>query len=221
VALIRVTAVHVSPTVTTGVPLKPVPVIVILVPPDIGPEPGLTDITVGAATYVNADAFDPDCPSAFVTTTVTAPAGRAGVTHVNDVELSRFTDVQDAPPNVTDGVPVNPVPVTVTPVPPVAGPLFGATAVTVGAATYVNADAFDPDCPSGFVTTTFAPPGDPAGVVQRKEVELSRASDEHAAPPTEAVGVPVNPVPVTVMIEPPVAGPLAGVTSVTVGAGLR
>lgn len=58
---VRLTAVHVaSPSLTTGVPVKPVPVSVICVPPDIGPELGLTLVNVGAAaTYVNALALDP------------------------------------------------------------------------------------------------------------------------------------------------------------------
>ena len=43
--------------------------------------------------------------------------------------------VPAAVPNLTAVAPVNPVPVTVTHVPPAVGPLVGEMAVTVGAAT--------------------------------------------------------------------------------------
>ena len=82
---------------------------------------------------MNAFALEPDCASGLVTVTVTAPATRAFVVHVNDVALCRLTEEHSVPPNDTVGVPVKPVPVTVTLVPPAAGPEAGATESTVGA----------------------------------------------------------------------------------------
>src|SRR2546427_11537977 len=54
VALTTLTPVAAAPpTVTVALASKPVPVIVIAVPPAAGPEVGLTALTVGGATYVN------------------------------------------------------------------------------------------------------------------------------------------------------------------------
>ncbi len=53
------------------------------------------------------------------------------------IEVSELTVklVAALAPKSTAVAPVNPVPVMVTDVPPAAGPVFGLTAVTVGAAT--------------------------------------------------------------------------------------
>ena len=54
VALTTMTSVAaVVPKSTAVAPVKPVPVIVTLVPPAAGPAVGLTPVTVGAAMYVN------------------------------------------------------------------------------------------------------------------------------------------------------------------------
>jgi hypothetical protein len=65
--------------------------------------------------------------------TVTAPALPAGVVAVIVVLFTTLTFVAAAPPNVTVAPVAKFVPVIVTPVPPVTGPLFGDTLVTVGA----------------------------------------------------------------------------------------
>ena len=51
------------------------------------------------------------------------------------IEVAELTvkEVAEVVPNLTAVAPRNPVPVMVTVVPPVAGPLVGLTAVTVGA----------------------------------------------------------------------------------------
>ena len=43
----------VAPNVTAVAPEKFVPVITTVVPPEVGPEAGLIEVTAGAATYVN------------------------------------------------------------------------------------------------------------------------------------------------------------------------
>jgi hypothetical protein len=72
---------------------------------------------------------------ATVTVTVTAPAVPAGAVAVIDVLLTTTTLVAAALPNVTVAPAAKFVPVIVTAVPPVVGPLFGLTLVTVGDAT--------------------------------------------------------------------------------------
>ena len=121
------------PTVTLLAPVKLVPVMVIAVPPAIGPDDGLTLDIVGAATYVNVIACDVD-PPAVVTTMVFAPAVPAGVTAVMEVALTTTTLVAGLPPIVTLLAPVKLVPVMVIAVLPEAGPDDGLTLAMVGAA---------------------------------------------------------------------------------------
>jgi len=71
--------------------------------------------------------------SLLATTTLTAPAVWAGVVAVIDVLLTTFTAVAAVPPTLTVAPARKPVPVMVTPVPPLAGPEFGVIALTVGA----------------------------------------------------------------------------------------
>ena len=112
---------------------NPVPTIVIIVPPAIGPTAGVTLETVGAATYVNAP-VDVATPPTVVTTISFAPAVPEGVTAVIEVALTTTTLVAAAPPTVTVA-PVKFVPVMVIAVPAVSGPEDGLTLAIVGAAT--------------------------------------------------------------------------------------
>jgi hypothetical protein len=134
VALAVVTAVAgCPPTVTVAPDKKFVPVMVIAVPPAVGPPVGLTPEIVGAgAVYVKA--FDRVAlpPSGFVTMTATAPAALAGVVAVSWVALAMLTFVAACPPTVTVAPVTKLVPVMVIAVPPVVGPVVGATALMVG-----------------------------------------------------------------------------------------
>jgi hypothetical protein len=67
-----------------------------------------------------------------VTVTVTAPALPAGVVAVIVVLFTTVTFVAAAVPNFTVAPVAKLVPVMVTDVPPIAGPLLGDTLVTVG-----------------------------------------------------------------------------------------
>jgi hypothetical protein len=80
---------------------------------------------------VNALVRLPLCPLT-VTVTVTAPALPAGVVAVMLVLLTTATFVAAVLPNVTVAPEAKFVPVIVTAVPPVAGPLLGDTLLTVG-----------------------------------------------------------------------------------------
>jgi hypothetical protein len=95
---------------------------------------GVTEETVGAATYVKQPVQVAFCASGFVTTMLTDPAACAVVTPVIDVGFTVDT-VNADPPNDTVAPAWNPLPFTVTEVPPAVGPLFGVTDVTVGGAT--------------------------------------------------------------------------------------
>ena len=136
-ALTTVTPVAaVPPTETVAVASKSVPVIVIAVPPPVGPEVGLTPVTVGGGgeMYVNTSAGFArlGCP-ATVTMTSKVPAACAGVVALICVLLMTLTPVAAAPPTVTVAVASKFVPVIVIAVPPAVGPDVGLTPVTVGA----------------------------------------------------------------------------------------
>jgi hypothetical protein len=97
---------------------------------------GETLVTVGGGagvTYVKQSAHVPVWASAFVTVTATAPAAWAVVVPVMVVGVTVET-VNTEPPNDTVAPGWKWVPVTVTEVPPVVDPEFGATDVAVGAA---------------------------------------------------------------------------------------
>src|SRR5438132_9987559 len=132
------------PMVTVAVGSKLVPVMVIAVPPVVGPEVGLTAPTVGGggAMYVNwsLGSVALDCPP-IVTTTSAAPAAWPGVVALICVALTTLTPVAPVPPTVTVAAPVSKfVPVIVIGVPPAVRPEGGLPPVTVrgGGARYVN-----------------------------------------------------------------------------------
>lgn len=111
----------VPPNVTEVVPVKLVPEIVTVVPPEIGPNIGDNEVIVGASTKVKPPALVA-FPPAPVITTSTAPAALAGVTTVTEVALTFVTVEPAVPPNVTADAAVKFVPVIVTVVPPAVGP---------------------------------------------------------------------------------------------------
>ena len=114
---------------------------------------------------------------------------------------------------------MNPVPVTVTNVPPDAGPEVGLRPVTVGA--YANTSAGDVgDVPPAAVTVTSTAPV-PAGLSARIRVLLSTKSLDAGVVPKSTAVTPVNPVPVIVTNVPPAAGPKVGLKPVTVVGVIR
>jgi len=126
--------------------------------------------------------------------------------------------VSAEPPNATVAPVWNPVPATVTEVPPAVGPLVGVTEVTVGAgATYVKQPLHVPLWVSTFVTVTFTAPAACAAVAPVMLVALI-VETVSAEPPKDTVAAAWKPVPAIVTEVPPAVGPLVGVTPVTVGA---
>jgi hypothetical protein len=125
------------PNETAVTSARPVPVIVTLVPPAIGPEAGLTEVIAGGMTWnVNRSAvLVADVPLAVVTVMSQAPPACTGAIAVIDVMELTVNDAAATPPKATPVAPVKFVPVIVTLVPPFDVPLAGLTLVTVGART--------------------------------------------------------------------------------------
>jgi len=133
------------------------------------------------------------------------------------VLLVTTTFVAAALPNVTVAPVTKFVPVIVTDVPPVTDPVFGLTAVTVGAGAYVYPLARLPLSPLLFVTATVTAPALPAGVVAVIDVALTTVTFVAATPPNITVAPEAKFVPVIVTAVPPAVVPLFGLTPVTVG----
>ena len=124
---------------------------------------------------------------------------------------------------MTANAPINPVPVIVTTVPPLASPLAGEMALIVGGRTaYVNWSAGDIALvPKGVVTVTLTVPTAPAGEMVAILVAFTTVKLETGVVPKFTAVVPVNPVPVIVTRVPPNVFPFAGEMPVTFGTGGR
>src|SRR5262245_58875598 len=93
----------VPPTPTVAPAAKPVPAIVIVVPPFVDPETGVTPVTLGGgavAVYVKLLAIVADCVSGFVTVTPTVPAACDGAVAVIVVPPATLTPVARLPPTL-------------------------------------------------------------------------------------------------------------------------
>src|SRR5580704_2545194 len=138
------------------------------------------------------------------------------------VLLTTVTPLAALPPRVTVAPTAKFVPVIVTAVPPLAGPVFGDTLLTVGAGIkgmYWKPLAIEPLCPSLFVTATLTAPAAPAGVVAVIVVLLIPVTPRAALPPRLAVAPAAKLAPLMVITVPPVVRPVFGDTLLTVGAG--
>ena len=137
VELTTTTLVAATPPTFTVVPArKLVPVRVRVVPAAIGPALGVTEVSVGATTYVNAPVLVTVPPRVVTTRLATILIDEdcpVGVTAVIFVGETTTTLVGTTPPRVTLA-PVKFVPLIVIAVAPAIGPEFGTTDVTVGAA---------------------------------------------------------------------------------------
>jgi hypothetical protein len=208
-----------EPKLTVEAAVNPVPVILTVVPPTVGPLVGLIKETVGVASYVNLSAATvPLVPPAVVTVISTVPALSAGDTAVIDVALLTVKLVAAVLPNVTPVAAVKPVPVMVTDVPPARGPAPGAIAETTGTGSYVNwSAAVLLLVPSGVVTVICTAPAASAGDVAVSVVSLTTVNDDAAIVPKLTFVAPVKPEPVTVTTVLPVRGPAVGLIEETLG----
>src|SRR5450755_4327354 len=104
-------AAAVPPKLTAVAPVKPVPVIVTVVPPDVVPVVGLRLVTVGCAVTTNvypSPATIADWPPGVVTLMSIRPLAWAGLTAEILVSLRTVKPVAAVAPNATAVAPVNP-----------------------------------------------------------------------------------------------------------------
>lgn len=143
------------------------------VPPDVGPALLLKLATVGAGSNVKWSAADTLLiPPGVVTVTSTVPDGFAGEVHVKEVALETTTDVAGTAPKVTLAPGTNPVPETITTVPPETGPAVWLSDDTEGTGSNVYLSLVVTGLePAGSVTTTSTVP-DPGGTVHVRELAL-------------------------------------------------
>jgi hypothetical protein len=223
----------VDPNATAEPLVKPVPVIVTLVPPAVGPLDGLTSVTVGAESYVYWSAgvaedvnwlFVEPLTMLSVTMTSTVPgvafAGTAAVIEVLETTSTRGAGFEFDGPKLTVAPLPKLVPVIVTVEPPPSCPTFGVTDVTVGTFVYVKwSTAEVADVPPGVVTvmsTVLALAAGLMAVIEAGELTLIAGA---GVVPNATVEPLVKPVPLIVTLAPPASGPAAKLMPVTVGTG--
>jgi hypothetical protein len=157
-----------------------------------------------------------DVPDGVVTTTSTVPVPAGDVAVIDESEFT-VKVVAAADPNLTEVAPVNPLPITLTTVPPAAGPAFGETPETTVA--YMNLSAaLVVEVPPIVVTVMSTVPAEPAGDTAVIDEALTTAYELAAVVPNMTLLAPMNPVPVIVTDVPPAVLPVDGEIAVTVGA---
>jgi hypothetical protein len=219
-----VTVTEVAATVpknTWGFEAKFVPLMFTLVPPVVRPVLGETLVTVGAGAKRKAPVSVAVWLSGFLTSTSTKPAAWAGVTASISVELTTTTAAAATPPKTTPAPGTKFVPISITEVPPAAGPEIGETLLNVvaGARVYVKALVRVPSWLSGFRTMRSTGPAVCPGVMTRSWVELTTFTDVAAAPPNKTMAFDWKFAPVIVTLVPPEEGPELGETEVILGGG--
>jgi hypothetical protein len=119
-------AAGVRPNITAVAPVNPEPVTVTGVPPASGPVAGDIPVTAGTGEYTNLSEGEVTLvPPGVVTVISIVPAAWAGeVTFIRVSESTVKTEAESVP-NRTSVVPVKPVPVIMTNVPPATGPVAG------------------------------------------------------------------------------------------------
>ena len=194
------------------------------------PLPGVAAPIVGAPGTVDAAAEKVKSsagvfalvPLAVVTSTSTTPAP-AGLVAVQVVVELQFTPVSATPPKLTVVPPMMKLlPVIVTTVPPLEGPLVGVIDVTAGAPMKVKSStAVFALVPPAVVTSTFTTPV-PAGLVAVQVVVEVQFTPVAATPPKLTVVAPMMKFePLMVTRVPPLDGPDVGVIDVTAGTGMK
>jgi len=157
------------------------------------------------STYVNrATSATGLAPNAVVTRTSTGPALWAGDVAVMEVLLRTENDIAGRSPNITAVAPSNPLPPTLTEVPPCVGPDNGETDATIGPPTYVNwlRRSALLTLPSAM-TYTFATPGELGGLVAVSWSSAMTVKEGDSMAPNLTALAPRNPRPLTVTAVPP------------------
>jgi hypothetical protein len=213
VSLTTVKAAATPPANVTDVaPRRPVPVITTAVP--TGPDVGEIDVIVGpGATVVTVKLPELVPVPAEVVTAIGPEVAPDGTVAVSCVAELTANDVAAVPLNVTDVVPVKPVPVTVTDVP--TGPELGANPVTVGADAGVTEKLPELVPVPADVVTEIGPDVAPDGTVA-VSCESVPAVNDAVVPLNFTAVAPVKPEPLTVTDVP--GEPDVGANPLTVGA---
>ena len=191
------------PILTPVVPVKLVPVIVIVVP--VTPLVGVNDVIVGAE--INVKPANVAVPPGVVT--LTLPEAPVPTTAVMLVDELTVNDEAATPPILTTVAPVKLVPVTVIVVP--VTPLVGVNDVIVGVG--INVNPANVAVPPGVVTLTL--PEAPVPTTAVMLVDELTVNDEAATPPKLTTIAPLKFVPVIVIAVP--VPPPAGLSEVIVG----
>ncbi len=175
----------------------------------------------GSAKYVNLSALETGVvPPGVTTLTSTGPTACTGAFAEIRVSLITVNAVAGAVPNLTELVPVNPVP-SMTTAMPLRGPTFGVTRVMLGAAAYTNLLAeLDALRPPGPVTITSTVPGPCAGAIATSFF-LDFTVNEAELVPNDTPETPANPDPVIVTGEPPRGRLLDTLSAVTAGTATK
>ena len=197
----------VPPKLAAVVPVKFVPVIVIIVP--AAPDIGVNDVILGAG--ININPVNDTVPPGVVIDT--APLAPVNIMAVIVVAFTTINEAAAIPPKLTTVAPVKFVPVIVTVVP--APPLAGVKEAIVGAGIKVNPVSVP--VPPGVVTLTE--PDAPLLTTAVIVVALTTVNDVATVPPKLTTDAPVKFVPVIVIVVP--APPLVGVNDVIMGAGIK
>jgi len=203
----------VSPKVTAVVPVKLVPAITTVVPPEVEPELGVTLVIDGAeAVNVKARVALPPGES---TVTLTAAAGLAGVIATICEAETTVKDAAARLPNLTEVTSVRFEPEIVTVVPPAVVPEAGLSDEIDGVARYVYVEL---RVAPGVTTFTVIAPAAFAGAIAEIVVELITVKDLAFVPSNVTAVVPKRLVPEIVITVSPAVGPLVGESDVIVGA---
>ena len=153
-------------------------------------------------------------PPAVVNLRSTLCTDSEGEVATHDAAEEQTTVVATTPPKLAVVEPTtNPVPVTLTTVPPPTGPALGLTAVTVGTLSYTNLSLLDvADVPNGVVTVRSTVPAPLCGAVTVIELVELTVTPVPEVPPNDTCEAPMKFVPVTVTTVPPASGPDLGLT---------
>lgn len=126
VSLFTVNVAKDAPNLTDVALLNPVPVMTTAVPPFSDPLFELVPDILGTGRYVNLSASNVALvPPGFIAVMSTVSATPVGDVAISSVLLTYVTFVASVVPNLTVISDVNLLPVIVTEVPPIKGPLFG------------------------------------------------------------------------------------------------
>ena len=208
----------VLPKLTAVTLVKPEPVIVTDVPPEVVPADGLTDVMIGAPKVYLDPAEVVEVPAALVAVMSMVPAACAGDVAVIWVSELIVKLVAAVAPKLIAVTSVKPEPVIVTDVPPAVVPAKGLTDVITGAPKVYFEPAEVVEVPAAFIAVISIVPAAWAGDVAVIWISELIVKLVAAVAPKLTVVTEVRPEPVMVTDVPPEVVPAVGLTEVIIGA---